>query len=197
MPQWLNLKCGMFHFLFLSNLLIDKGVLLMLDACRDLRNQSRSFVCHFVGAESREITLEKLRSLVCQYKLDDVVCLHGPLYGGDKEQLMERVDAMVFPSFYHNECFPLVLLEAMKHSLPVIASDVGAISDIVEDGVTGILLEARELPPLVAAMVKFMDAPEEAVSMGLKGRERYLGLYTQSHFEKKLGEILREVLEGA
>lgn len=48
----------------------------------------------------------------------------------------------MFPTYYHNECFPLVLLEAMQHGLPCISTNEGAISDIVDDGVTGYIVEA-------------------------------------------------------
>jgi glycosyltransferase involved in cell wall biosynthesis len=52
----------------------------------------------------------------------------------------EKSHIFVFPTFYYYECFPLVLLEAMQHALPVISTDEGGIPDIAETGITGYIV---------------------------------------------------------
>ena len=135
----------MTHFLYLGNLIPDKGVLVLLEACRLMANEDKSFRCHIVGAGSKELSVEDCRSLVESLNLADLVEVHGPLYGDEKEKMWERCAVFVFPTFYHNECFPLVILEAMQHSLPVIATPVGAIPDMVIDGETGILVSENDV----------------------------------------------------
>lgn len=182
---------GMFEFIFLSNLLIEKGVWLVLDACKELNARNYSFVCHIVGAESREIRQDEIINYIRDNGIQDTVRVHGPLYGVEKECFLDHVDAMIFPSY--NECFPMVLLEAMKHALPVISTRIAAIPDIVEDGNTGILVEPRELASLVSAMAFFLENPKKAAEMGKRARERQRRLYSFSNFERSLCDILHDV----
>ena len=54
----------------------------------------------------------------------------------------------LFPTFYHNECFSLVLLEAMEHGLPCISTTEGGIPGIVDDGKTGFLVPKHDVAVL-------------------------------------------------
>ena len=51
-----------------------------------------------------------------------------------REAFLQTADIFVFPTFYFNECFPLVIIEAMMNGLPVISTDEGGIRDEVKDG---------------------------------------------------------------
>ena len=65
-----------------------------------------------------------------------VILLSECLYS-DVMKYVKREDVFVFPTFYHNECFPLVLLEAMQHHLPCISTTEGGIPGIIDDKETG------------------------------------------------------------
>ena len=77
------------------------------------------------------------------------------IHGKEKENLMVLSDIFVFPSYYERETFGIVNIEAMSWGLPVITSNEGAISEIVQDGITGFIVNpkspeeiaAREDPP--------------------------------------------------
>lgn len=179
------------EFLYLGNLIPNKGVLVLLDACRLLADKDKSFRCHIVGAGSKELSVEDCRSLVESLNLVDLVEVHGPLYGEEKEKMWKQCDVFVFPTFYHNECFPLVILEAMQHSLPVISTPVGAIPDMVIDGETGMLVSVNDAQALAVAMSKIMEKTHEAYDLGTNARLQFTENYTVEQFENTLISILQ------
>lgn len=181
----------MFEFLYLGNLMEEKGILVLLEACELLRKRGKSFLCHFVGAD-KDITLLELKQLRHQRGLDEQVLLHGPMYGADKAAMLKQADALVFPTYYHNECFPFVILEAMQHALPVISTEEGAIPDMVQDGKTGLLVERHNLEVLADAMEYVLKNPDRAVEMGRAGRAVYEAQFTAERFIGNICNVLRK-----
>jgi len=78
-----------------------------------------------------------------------------------------RHDLLVFPSTY--EGFGLVVLEAMSQGLPVIATPVGCVPDLIRDGDNGLVVPARDANALARAVRRLMDAPEERQRIGGNG----------------------------
>lgn len=143
---------------------------------------------HFVGAGTSEISEEDFRGAIETQGLSNVAQYHGRLYGEKKEHQLQQADVFVHPTL--NDCFPLVLLEAMQHALPIIATPVGAIPDMVEDGVNGLIIPERDAQALAEAMMGFIEHPEYIRSMGKAAKERFLQNYTAGHFEQQLLHIL-------
>ena len=88
----------------------------------------------------------------------------------DVPQLLAASDALILPS--ESECLPLVILEAMAARRPVIATDVGGISEAIDDGATGLMVRPRDAEGLADALVEVLGDPERARSMGLAGRAK-------------------------
>lgn len=185
----------MMHFLTISNLNSSKGTWILLEACCLLQERGvHDFRVHFVGAGTAEISEEDFRGAIETQGLSDVVQYHGRLYGDDKERLLQLSDVFVHPTL--NDCFPLVLLEAMQHALPIIATPVGAIPDMVEDGVTGLIIPEQDVKALAEAMQGFIEHPESIRSMGGAALDRFRKYFTKSFFEKRLTIILKEKESG-
>ncbi|GGD03559.1 glycosyltransferase family 4 protein [Hyunsoonleella pacifica] len=180
-------------FLFLSNMLRQKGVLELLKACYILHKQRLKFECHFIGAWA-DIQEEEFNSAIEKYKLQHVVTFHGKQYGQDKVSFFEKSDVFVFPTFYHNECFPLVLLEAMQFGLPIITTDEGAIGEIVQNNKTGIIVKQQDVDSLAEAMLKMLKEPDIRKEYGARGKKRFEENFTLSMFEKKMEAILIKAL---
>ena len=180
------------HLLFLSNLLESKGVLVLLEALRILKNRGNDFVCNFVGGESKEIDATRFEREVLDRGLAENVNYAGRRYGEEKERYLKDSDVFVFPTF--NDCFPLVLLEAMQYSLPVITTREGGIPDIVIDGQTGILVEKNDPEGLADAIASLIEDPELARRMGYAGRKRLEENFTERQFEKRFTDILHTLL---
>lgn len=183
---------AMLQFIFLGNLLIEKGPLVLLNACNILHEKGLPFHCHIVGAPTSEINLQELSRRISEKGLSDRVTLHGAQYGANKERILQKADVMVFPTFYHNECFPLVLLEGMKHRLVLISTAEGAIPDIIQNGVNGLIIEKNNTQALANAMQQLIESPETVQKMRQSAQEAYQTQFSDSLFIERLSRILSE-----
>ena len=178
-----------FQILFLSNLLPDKGFEDLFDACAILRKEGLSFTCRFVGAPSASVSKEDFLRRVEERSLGGSVVYEGAKYGPDKQAVLSEADVLVHPT--REDCFPLVILEAMAAGLPVVSTREGGIPDEVEDGVTGILCEKWDPAGLAGALRRLMEDDALRERMGRVGRDRYERLFTAACFERRMTEILR------
>ena len=182
------------RILFLSNLLIEKGVLGLLDALKIIKDNEHSFVCDFVGSETSEVDANRMNEEICSRNLQDVVNYHGKRLSKDKDVFWENADLFVFPSYYQNECLPLVLLEALQHSLPIITTDEGGIPDIVKDGENGLICENRNPKDLAEKISLLLNDPQLRTKMGQDGYRKYKEHFTLESFERRLIEIFENIL---
>lgn len=180
------------HILFLSNLLISKGVVVLLDSLKVLKEKGCRFVCDFVGGETVEMDAAMFQAEVAKRELEGMVVYHGRKYGNDKEAFLNAADMFVFPTFYHNECFPLVLLEAMQHHLPCVSTTERGIPGIIDDGKTGFLVPKHDAETLAEKIQTLLSDADLRQRMGEAGREKFEKEFTLEVFEKRMAEILRE-----
>lgn len=183
-----------FSILFLSNMMQQKGVFVILEACELLKKRNFSFECHFVGAWS-DVTESVFNDYVSRLGINQYVFAHGKKYDNDKLKFFHEADIFVFPTFYHNETFGLVLLEAMQNSLPVITCPEGGISDVVSDGETGFLIPSKNALALADKIEIFIENPKLKKQMGIEGKKRYEEFFTLEKFENNLCGILKQVIE--
>ena len=180
------------ELLFLSNLIESKGVLILLDALRILKYKKITFHCNFVGGEG-DISSLQLKQRISELNLEDTVTYHGKQFGDDKYRLFNRSDIFILPTFYDNECFPLVLLEAMQFNLPLISTYEGGIPEIIDDNETGYLVEKQDSVDLANKIQQLIENPSLRKSMGEKGRGKFEKKYTLFHFERNMTEILTKI----
>lgn len=176
--------------LYLSNLIISKGVYVLLDALQILKSRGYVIKCTFVGGETKEISAEIFNQAVKERQLNDIVVYAGSKYGQEKQSYWAQSDFFVFPTFYHNESFPIVNLEAMQYKLPVVSTDEGGIKDIVEDGVTGYIVPKQNASALAEKIAVLIDDEDLRRNMGNAGYMRYKKYFTLSIFECKMTDIL-------
>ncbi len=182
------------RLLFLSNLIVSKGIYVLLEACQRLKERGVAFHCDYVGGESKEVTGEQFRKAIAERGLEDCVIYHGPQYGADKDRAFRRADIFVFPTFYDNECFPLVLVEAMQYRLPIVTTPEGGILDIVTDGVNGLVCKQQDVDSLVVALSTLLADAALRREMGERGHARYLKEMTLEAFERSFAELLKSVV---
>jgi len=187
-----NLNNSKVKIIFLSNLIESKGVFILLDACYLLQQKNIDFECDFIGAEG-DVTVSRFNEKVIQYQLTSKVHFLGKKYGYEKNKIFDSADIFAFPSYYSNECFPLVLLEAMNAGLPVISTFEGGIPDIIDDGVTGFLIPQKDSEALAEKLEVLIKSPSLRIQMGKAGRHKFKLEFTIDIFEQKLTEILMEL----
>lgn len=182
---------GIPHILFLSNLLKSKGVIELLDACAVMKSRGVLFICDVVGKETAEILREVLESEIKARCLEESVIYHGAKYGEDKDVFLSLSNVFVLPSL--DECFPLVLLEAMQHGIPVVATEEGGIPDIVEDGKTGFIVPKHDVSALADKVEYLINNPDLSYSMGQTGFKKYREEFQLEMWENRLCNILKSL----
>ena len=177
------------NLLFLSNLIPSKGVYVLLDACKMLKDWGLSFQCNFVGGESKEMDRRVFEQAVKERGLEGCVLYHGPKYGEEKEQYWIMADVFVQPTY--EDCFPLTILEAMQHGLPVVSTDEGAVPDMVADGENGFVCRRKDVEGLAMALERLLLDEPLRHRMGAEGYRIYQEKFTLQCFERRFVECLR------
>ena len=109
----------------------------------------------------------------------------------DSEQMQgfyRRARFVVVPSITYEMC-PLVILEAMSHGIPVIASALGAQRELVDDGVDGLLFDPGDAEDLRRAMRRLWDNPELCHELGQAGYRRVREQHSRESYYRRLSEI--------
>lgn len=177
--------------LFLSNLIRSKGVMTLLDALALLKQYD--IHCVIAGAPG-DISKEQLQVEIQRRGIQHMVNYVGRADSEQKLVLFEQSDMFVHPT--EDDCFPLVLLEAMRSGLPCVTTSEGAISDIVINGDTGWVVEKRNANALAEKMEWLLNHPQEGMQMGLAGRTRYEQYSTSAIFEQRLTQILKTIVKN-
>ncbi len=131
------------YYLFVGRLVPEKGIEMFLRAAAQLPDQR--FLVAGQGPEQA--------ALMKRYDLPNVRWL-GQLAGVDLQNVLARARALIFPSQWY-ENFPLAILESFASGVPVIASRLGGVPELVQSGVNGQLFAPSDLTALVAAIKEF------------------------------------------
>jgi glycosyltransferase involved in cell wall biosynthesis len=180
--------------LFLSNLVRTKGVEIFLECIKQLHESGIHFRAKIIGAPY-DISFNEVESFIKKNSLQSKIELLGALYGVEKEKALIKSDILLFPSFYQNEAFPITILEAMQAGVPVIASNNGAIAEIIEDGKTGFIVPMRNVTAFKEKTELLLKNSQLRTQMAIAGKERYNQLYTIEVFEHNIVKIFRQVLK--
>lgn len=179
------------NILFLSNLIASKGVYELLEVCSLLKISGYSFFCDFIGSEG-DINRLQFDEEVKRLDIQDVVKYHGPKYGTEKQKFYYEADMFIHPTM--NDCFPLVILEAMQFSIPVISTFEGGIPDIVVNNTTGLLVQPGNTDELYDKVKLLLLDKDLRDKMGVEGRFRYENKFTIEIFEQNICSILNKCL---
>lgn len=129
-----------------------------------------------------------IKDYCCRY-----ICFLGLLTPDRVSEEMDNAFFLVMPSEWY-ETFGMVLIEAFSHGLPVVASRLGSMEEIVEDGETGILFEAGNVGDLAEKAIWMVEHPDECRQMGENARRIYEEKYTPENNYKMLMKIYQDVL---
>ncbi|HST03232.1 MAG TPA: glycosyltransferase family 4 protein, partial [Chloroflexia bacterium] len=110
----------------------------------------------------------------------------------DIPQLLGAMDVFVLPSL--NEALPIVILEAMAVGLPVVATRVGGVPEIVQDGVTGLLVPPGAEDALLDALSRLAHDPFLRVKLAQAGRGQVRGNFTIKQMARNVEAIYEELI---
>lgn len=158
---------GEFRFLLISRLLRDKGVYEYVEAARIVRLDHPAVRFQILGAAGVDNRSAVPNADIERWRVEGLVEILGET--DDVRSYVEQADCIVLPSY--REGLPRSLLEGAAMARPLIASNVPGCRDVVRDGVTGLLCDARSSVSLAEAMRRMIAMPlEERAALGERGR---------------------------
>lgn len=164
--------------LFVGRLSHEKGVTVMLDALNCLGHQS----IDVIGSGP-------LQTMVAEHPQVNSL---GSQPRSEVLRRMQRAEYLLVPSIWHEG--PMTVIEAFACGLPVIASRSGAMEELIEDGVTGLLFDAGSPTALLSAIRWANEHPAMMREMGANARSEYLRRYTPELNYRQLMSIYGAVL---
>jgi glycosyltransferase involved in cell wall biosynthesis len=175
------------HVIFVGRLDPVKGALLLLEAfALALKDHPEARLTIVGDGPARGAAEDKARAL----GLSAAVTFAGYRTQAEVAGLLEEADMLVLPSFA--EGVPVVLMEAMASRLPVIASRVAGVSELVEDGVSGFTVPPGDAATLADRIGRLMSGPDPARTMGVAGRRMVEAEFDIAREGAWLAEIFRE-----
>lgn len=153
--------------LFIGRVVPIKGIHVLIEAMNIRRNIDQTFLT-IVGPCQKKY-LEYLYNFIKQKKLGDKIKIKGVVSDEEKYELMLSHKALILPSL--GDFTPGVLIESQAIGLPVIATKVGAVPEIVHDGITGILVKAGDSEELSKAIANMLSNPEQRKKMSNNAKQ--------------------------
>ncbi|PYP52973.1 MAG: hypothetical protein DMD45_02440 [Gemmatimonadetes bacterium] len=178
-----------FTVLFVGRLVERKGVSHLVDAVSLLlpRVDVRLVI---VGDGPERARIE---ARIREKRLDGRVAVRGRVSEAELQDAYAAADAFVLPAVVDRrgdtEGLGVVLLEAMNQRVPVIASAIGGITDIVEDGVSGLLVPPADAATLAGALERLARAPALSVSLGDAGYRRLQERFSWEAITRRWAEV--------
>ena len=167
------------RILSVARLIEPKGLVYLFDACARLRRRGLRFVCEVVGGPELPLYVNdylEIRAAHARLKLDGCVELLGALPFNEVRAYYEQADIFALPCVKgrdgSNDIIPNAILEAMASGLPVVATDMTAMSELVADGESGFLVPPRDAESLATRLAELIESPYLRARMGSYGRRR-------------------------
>ena len=174
------------HVLFIGRLDAVKGVPLLLEAFAGARARYPDARLTVVGDGPARAALEAQAAAL---GIAGATTFTGYKAQGEVAALLEEADMLVLPSFA--EGLPVVLMEAMASRIPVIASGVAGVPELVQDGVSGFVVPAGDVETLTVRLERLLGDPDLCRRMGEAGRAKVEAEFDVEREAAWLAQILR------
>ncbi len=183
--------------LYLSTLLLAKGIMVLLNALPAVLAARSDVECVIAGGWGSDAgtVRNEVERFLCKSLFREHVSLIGPVQGPDKLSALEQADIFIMPTLA--DTAPLVLLEALRAGLPIVATRVGAIPEIVADGVNGLICEPGNPAELAEKILYLADHAELRQRMRQNNRQRFQDYFTTEQFAERMIRVFESVLAEA
>jgi glycosyltransferase involved in cell wall biosynthesis len=182
---------GPFTIVCVGSLEEKKGQTYLVEACRLLKARGLDFVCHLIGEGQTRAALDRQ---IQQAGLAGLVRLEGGKPREEVARMLREADAVALPSIVTKsgkmEGIPVALMEPLACEVPVVSTRISGIPELVEDGVTGLLVPPQDALALADALERLARDPELGRRMGRAGREKVLREFDLADSTTKLARLM-------
>ncbi len=183
------------HIVYLSSLAERKGMPVLVEACHILRGRGREFRCTIAGGGEQWFLLQ---DMIAKYQLQDVVSTPGRYLQEQIRDYLNSADVFVLPCVTASngdiDGIPVALMEAMAMQVPVVSTTVSGVPELIEDGVSGLLVSERDSEQLANAIERILDDPDFATQLGKNGRAKVSQAFNLDLISHQLVELFDSFL---
>ncbi len=172
-----------------GRMVTEKGQKYLVEALKYLKTEWKDLKCLFVGEGPM---LSEIKRMAFDLGVDDMCIFPG--IRKDIERIYPLLDLFVLPSI--REPFGLVLLEAMACGVPVLSTEAGGPSELIESEVNGLLVPPRDSKTLASKIRWLLSNKEKAEEMGREGFKTVKNCFSARKTAKEVGDVYYSIYKG-
>jgi glycosyltransferase involved in cell wall biosynthesis len=167
------------HIIFLGTLNDNKGIFDILSVFGEEIDYLKDKVELYIGGRG---DVYRLENMINQLELSNFVVYHGWLNKIEKHKLLSQADILIQPSLA--EAFGISILEGMSYGLPIIATNVGGIPELVQNNINGFLIEPGSKQQIFDVVKYFVENPQVLKKMGEVSAEKAEPFFSKNVIQK-------------
>ncbi len=183
LPEYKKHDYSNHNVLMLGRLGERKGTFDLLKAIPNVLQQIGDVRFYLAG----DGEIEKCKQIVADSHLEDIVFFLGWIRDEKKISFFDKCSTYILPS--HHEGMPMSVLEAMSYGLATISTNVGGIPQIIEQGVSGILISPNDVNGISSSLIKVLENENYRKMLGEAGHKRIADMFDFKNNIKKLISI--------
>lgn len=176
------------YFLFLGRMAHQKGTIYAIQAMKYLKESD--YVLKITGNITDSEEDQKIWKYIIDNGLENKIIFTGFKYGDELVELISRATCIVCPAIWY-ENMPNTIIEAYAYGKPVVASKVGSLTEIVENGKTGYLFEMKNAQDMANKLKLFLDNPLLSLELGKQARIICERKYNKNLHMQKILRVLK------
>ena len=176
-----------FVITFVGRIVKDKGINELIEAFINLSKKYNNLKLLLVGDYEEHLNPIKKENKILIDSLDSIITVG---FQSDIRDFLSITDLFVLPSY--REGLPNSLIEAGSFGIPLLATNINGCNEIIDDGITGILVEKKNAKKLEEAIDKLLEDKELYNSIKLKVRDRIIEKYEQKYFWNELKNEIKK-----
>jgi glycosyltransferase involved in cell wall biosynthesis len=164
----------------------------MLSVLKELRDAGYLYTIEFCGGFGNEDYQQKVETYIEEQHLQELVRFNGWVAYSDLPAVLERADMLVLTS--RQEALPMSIAEAMAAGRPVLATRVGGIPEMIDDGVNGFLVSIDSTSQAVEALKKVYNNDERIHTMGRAAKAKAISSYMAASVAERTVGFYQQLL---
>jgi len=178
------------NFICVGSIIERKGYHILIEALAQLKDIS--FTCHIVGIIENKTYYQNLIKTINKRNLNESIMFTGFIPEGDLHALYRTSDIFILPSLH--EGYGIVLGDALCQGLPIIATDVGGVSEIIVDNHTGLIITPGKADELADALRKIVGNSRLAEALSRNALDQCECVYTWDTMKDRVKRLFRELI---
>ncbi|MTK65005.1 MAG: glycosyltransferase family 4 protein [Methanobacterium sp.] len=183
-----------FQILSVGYLIERKGFIYLISSIKEVLKEHKNIKLKIVGSGPQE---QQIKDHISKLKLEDHVEIHGNITDEELLNMYNSSNLFILPSIVdsqgNTEGLGVVLIEAMACGLPVIGSNIGGITDIIQDGENGLLVNQKDVFGLSKSIIKLIENPNLREKISLNGYKSVKANFTWEVIAKQYDHLYKNV----